>query len=89
MTQSLTGITSLPYVIDNRRHMLADVLWDLLGRHHDSNRALRLFESASAAALEFLKTFEDYILGGRLLKSSDFNKAMRYLARESSSRAKA
>ena len=33
MTQSLTGITSLPYVIDNRRHVLADVLRDLLGRH--------------------------------------------------------
>src|SRR5436305_1466633 len=33
MTQSLTGITSLPYVIDNRRQVLADVLRDLLGRH--------------------------------------------------------
>jgi len=33
-------------------------------------------------ALEFLKTFEAYILEGRLLQSSDFQKALRYLARE-------
>jgi superfamily II DNA or RNA helicase len=53
------------------------------------SRYLKRFESSIEAfrisvrrALEFLKTFESYILGGRLLKSSDFHKALRYLARE-------
>jgi superfamily II DNA/RNA helicase len=32
--------------------------------------------------LAFLKTFESYILDGRLLKSSDFHKALRYLTHE-------
>jgi len=53
------------------------------------SRYLKRFESSIEAfrisvrrALAFLKTFESYILGGRLLKSSDFHKALRYLARE-------
>lgn len=53
------------------------------------SRYLKRFESSIEAfrisvrrALEFLKTFESYVLDGRLLKSSDFNKALRYLARE-------
>lgn len=33
-------------------------------------------------ALAFLKTFESYVLDGRLLKSRDFHKALRYLSRE-------
>ena len=32
--------------------------------------------------MTFLQTFEWYILGGRLLKSSDFHKALQYLERE-------
>jgi len=53
------------------------------------SRYLKRFESSIEAfhisirrALAFLKTFESYILGGRLLRSSDFQKAMRYLAQE-------
>jgi superfamily II DNA or RNA helicase len=50
---------------------------------------LKRFESSIEAfrisvrrALAFLKTFESYILGGKLMRSSDFHKAMRYLERE-------
>ncbi len=53
------------------------------------SRYLKRFESSVEAfrisvrrALEFLKTFETYILGGRLMLSSDFQKAMQYLERE-------
>jgi len=53
------------------------------------SRYLKRFESSIAAlrisvrrALAFLKTFESYILAGRLLKSSEFHKALRYLERE-------
>jgi len=53
------------------------------------SRYLKRFESSIEAfrisvrrALEFLKTFETYILDGKILKSVDFRKAMRYLDRE-------
>ncbi len=53
------------------------------------SRYLKRFESSIDAfrisvhrALAFLKTFESYILGGRVLKSSDFQKAIGYLSRE-------
>ncbi len=53
------------------------------------SRYLKRFESSLEAfrisvrrALEFLKTFETYIMDGRVLSSSDFQKAMRYLERE-------
>ncbi len=53
------------------------------------SRYLKRFESSIAAfrisirrALEFQKTFESYILDGKLIKSSDFHKALRYLERE-------
>jgi SNF2 family DNA or RNA helicase len=53
------------------------------------SRYLKRFESSVEAfrisvrrALAFLKTFESYILDGRLLKSSAFHRALRYLARE-------
>lgn len=53
------------------------------------SRYLKRFESSIEAfrisvrrALAFLKTFESYVLDGRLLKSSDFHKALRYLSRE-------
>ncbi|MBI3304429.1 MAG: helicase [Deltaproteobacteria bacterium] len=44
--------------------------------------SIEAFRSSVRRALAFLKTFESYILDGRLLKSSDFQKALRYLARE-------
>ena len=53
------------------------------------SRYLKRFESSIDAfrisvrrALAFIKTFESYILDGRVLGSSDFHKAMRYLTRE-------
>ncbi len=53
------------------------------------SRYLKRFESSIEAfrisvrrALEFLETFESYILGGKILDSSSFQRAMRYLARE-------
>ena len=53
------------------------------------SRYLKRFESSVEAfrisvrrALAFLQTFESYMLDGRLLKSSDFHKALQYLERE-------
>lgn len=53
------------------------------------SRYLKRFESSIEAfrisvrrALQFQKTFESYLLGGKLLKSNDFQKALRYLAKE-------
>jgi len=53
------------------------------------SRYLKRFESSIEAfrisirrALAFLKTFESYILDGRLLASGDFHKALRYVERE-------
>ncbi len=53
------------------------------------SRYLKRFESSVEAfrisvrrALQFLETFESYILDGRVLDSASFQKAMRYLARE-------
>ena len=53
------------------------------------SRYLKRFESSVDAfritvrrALEFTKTFESYLLDGKLLDSTSFQKAMRYLTRE-------
>ena len=53
------------------------------------SRYLKRFESSIEAfrisirrALQFQKTFESFLLSGRLLKSNDFQKALRYLATE-------
>lgn len=53
------------------------------------SRYLKRFESSVEAfrisvrrALAYLKTFESYILDGRILKSSDFHMALRFLDRE-------
>jgi SNF2 family DNA or RNA helicase len=53
------------------------------------SRYLKRFESSVEAfrisvrrALEFLKTFETYVLDGRILSSSEFQRAMRYLENE-------
>jgi len=53
------------------------------------SRYLKRFESSIEAfrisirrALEFTKTFESYVLDGRVLDSTSFQRAMRYLARE-------
>ena len=53
------------------------------------SRYLKRFESSVEAfrisvrrALEFFKTFESYVLDGRVLDSASFHRAMRYLERE-------
>jgi superfamily II DNA or RNA helicase len=53
------------------------------------SRYLKRFESSIESfrisirrALTFLKTFETYLLDGKLMKSTDFQKALRYVARE-------
>lgn len=53
------------------------------------SRYLKRFESSIAAfrisigrALKFIKTFESYVLDGRVLDSASFHKAMRYLEQE-------
>jgi superfamily II DNA or RNA helicase len=53
------------------------------------SRYLKRFESSVDAfrisvrrALEFLETFESYLLEGKVLNSGDFQKALRFLARE-------
>ena len=53
------------------------------------SRYLKRFESSVDAfritvrrALEFTKTFESYLLDGKLLESTSFQKSMRYLSRE-------
>ena len=55
------------------------------------SRYLKRFESSVEAfrisvrrALEFLKTFESYLLEGKLLDSKSFQKALRYMEREDS-----
>jgi SNF2 family DNA or RNA helicase len=52
-------------------------------------RYLKRFESSVEAfrisirrALEFLKTFEEFLLGGKVLQSTDFQKILRFLERE-------
>jgi len=53
------------------------------------SRYLKRFESSIEAfkisvrrALEFHKTFESYVLEGKVLRSTEFHRAMRYLGRE-------
>jgi hypothetical protein len=53
------------------------------------SRYLKRFESSIEAfrisirrALAFVQTFEDYLLDGKLMCSSDFQKALRYLERD-------
>ncbi len=43
---------------------------------------MEAFRTSVRRAFEFLKTFESYILDGKVLDSASFQKAMRYLERE-------
>ena len=93
----VTGIESLrlaPYNLESYKK--AGVSVDEFERGREEalvgifkSRYLKRFESSVEAfrisvrrALEFLKTFETYIMDGRVLSSSDFQRAMRYLERE-------
>jgi superfamily II DNA or RNA helicase/HKD family nuclease len=53
------------------------------------SRYLKRFESSVEAfrismrrALSYIKTYEDYLMGGKVLNSRDFEKAMRFISRE-------
>lgn len=93
----VSGIESLklaPYNLENYKKADVEVDEFEVGREQAlvgifKSRYLKRFESSIDAfrisirrALSFLKTFESYILDGRLLKSTDFQKVLRYLARE-------
>ena len=95
--QIVTGIESLrlaPYSLEDYKK--ANILRDdfELGRQHAlvgifQSRYLKRFESSVEAfrisvrrALEFIKTFESYVLDGKVLDSRSFQKAMRYLEHE-------
>lgn len=96
--QVVAGIESLemaPYNLEQYKRKEAQQDDFELGREQAlvgifKSRYLKRFESSIEAfrisvrrALEFLKTFESYILDGRILKSVDFRRALRYLDRES------
>jgi len=93
----VSGIQSLklaPYSLENYKRAGVEVDKFEEGREIAlvgifKTRYLKRFESSIEAfrisvrrALAFLKTFESYVLDGRLLKSSDFQKALSYLSRE-------
>ena len=93
----VSGIESLklaPYNLETYKKADVEVDEFEVGREQAlvgifKSRYLKRFESSIDAfrisirrALSFLKTFESYILDGRLLKSTDFQKVLRYLARE-------
>jgi SNF2 family DNA or RNA helicase len=95
--QVVAGIESLemaPYNLEQYKRKEAQQDDFELGREQAlvgifKSRYLKRFESSIEAfrisvrrALEFLKTFESYILDGRILKSVDFRRALRYLDRE-------
>jgi len=94
----VSGIESLqlaPYSLESYKKKGIEVDEFEAGREQAlvgifKSRYLKRFESSIEAfrisvrrALAFLQTFESYILEGRLLKSSDFHKALQYLERES------
>jgi len=94
----VSGIESLklaPYSLESYKKKGIEVDEFEAGREQAlvgifKSRYLKRFESSIEAfrisvrrALAFLQTFESYILEGRLLRSSDFHKALQYLERES------
>jgi superfamily II DNA or RNA helicase len=95
--QIVTGIESLmlaPYNLESYKKK--DVPRDEfeVGREQAlvgifKSRYLKRFESSVDAfrisvrrALEFIKTFESYLLGGKLVRSTDFQRLARFAARE-------
>ncbi|MFQ5853507.1 MAG: C-terminal helicase domain-containing protein, partial [Candidatus Binatia bacterium] len=95
--QVVSGIESLrlaPYNLENYKEAGVQVDEFEAGREEAlvgifKSRYLKRFESSIEAfrisirrSLAFLKTFESYILGGRVLRSTDFHRILRYLSRE-------
>ncbi len=95
--QVVNGVSLLklaPYNLENYRKKGAEVDEMERGRQQAlvgifKSRYLKRFESSIEAfrisvrrALAFIQTFEDYLLDGKLMSSSDFHKALRYLERD-------
>ncbi len=95
--QVVSGIESLklaPYNLESYKKAGERIDEMEMGREEAlvgifKSRYLKRFESSIEAfrisvkrALQFLQTFETYALGGKILKSADFHKALRYLVRE-------
>lgn len=93
----VSGIESLklaPYNLEDYKKAGVEVDKFEAGREEAlvgifKSRYLKRFESSIEAfrisvrrALAFLKTFESYILDGRLIKSTDFHKIIRFLSSE-------
>ena len=93
----VSGIESLalaPYNLESYKKKGVEVDEFEAGREQAlvgifKSRYLKRFESSVEAfrisvrrALAFLKTFESYILDGRVLRSPDFHRAMRFVAAE-------
>lgn len=93
----VSGIESLklaPYNLEDYKKAGVEVDKFEAGREEAlvgifKSRYLKRFESSIEAfrisvrrALAFLKTFESYILDGRLIKSTDFHKILRFLSSE-------
>lgn len=94
MVSGIESLTLAPYNLEAYKKSGVEIDEFEAGREQAlvgifKSRYLKRFESSIDAfrisvrrALAFLQTFESYILGGRLLKSSDFHKALQYLERE-------
>ncbi len=94
VVQAIESLSLAPYNLESYKKPDAEV--DELEKGRETalvgifkSRYLKRFESSVAAfrisikrALAFLQTFESYMLDGKLLQSSDFHKALRYLERE-------
>ncbi len=90
----IEGLTLAPYRLElyKKKHVPRDQFEE--GREEAlvgifKSRYLKRFESSVAAfrisvrrALEFLETFESYILDSKVMDSASFQKALRFLARE-------
>lgn len=94
IVEQIEGLRLAPYRLESykKRGVTRDLFEE--GREEAlagifKSRYLKRFESSIEAfrisvrrALEFLETFESYILDGKVLDSTSFQKALRFLARE-------
>ncbi len=94
VVEAVEGLQLVPYRLESYKK--ADLERDEFEQGREEalagifrSRYLKRFESSVEAfritvrrALEFTRTFESYLLDGKLLDSTSFRKAMRYLANE-------
>lgn len=94
VVDAIEGLRMAPYQLETYKK--AGIQRDVLEQGREEalagifrSRYLKRFESSIEAfrisirrALEFTKTFESYVLDGKVMDSTNFQKAMRYLSRE-------